>query len=111
MEKQLTVREAFALAGHPIPDGARIIAHFLLLPGGTAADVNRYWTWRLITDVGHFLDGRWQIEKINESDPKDMVRVISAVSINLTNLPAQDCIDSLPECVKEAIVRKESNDQ
>jgi hypothetical protein len=96
-----TVAEVFALAGHPVPDGARIVAHFLILPGGTASDVNRYWSYRIICDIGHFLDNQWQVDRINEDDPTDITRVITAVSINLANLPAKDAWDALPEVVKE----------
>lgn len=96
-----TVAEVFALAGHPVPDGAKIVAHFLVFPGGTASDAHRYWSYRLITELGHFLDNRWQEERINESDPTDITRVITAVSINLANLPAKDAWDALPDVVKE----------
>lgn len=97
----LTIADAFALAGFPAPEGAKIVAHFLILPGGTASDVRRYWSYRLITKLGHFLDNRWQDDRINESDPTDITRVITAVSINLANLPAKDAWEQLPDVVKE----------
>lgn len=100
---ELTVAEAFAKAGHQIPEGARLVAHFLVVGNMTASDVSRYWTWRNVTELGHFLDGRWQVDKINEDDPTDPIRVVTAVSINLRNLPAKDCLDALPECVREVL--------
>ncbi len=96
-----TVAEAFADAGFPVPEGAKIVAHFLILPGGTASDVNRYWSYRIICDLGHFLDNRWQEERINENDPTDITRVITAVSINLANLPAKDAWEQLPAIVRD----------
>lgn len=98
---KMTVKEAFEISGHGIPDGARLIAHFIF--GGsdfTASDVRRFWSWRCITELGHFLNGKWEPDKLNEDDPADPIRVISAVSINLCNLPAADCFDELPEAVR-----------
>lgn len=100
----VTVGGLFAAAGHSVPEGARLFAHFLVGDGMTASDVRRYWGWRLITEVGHFLNGAWQVDKIDEANASDPIRVISAVSINLSRLPALDAWDALPEIIK-AVVR------
>lgn len=97
---KMTVKEAFEISGHGIPEGARLTAHFLFAGNLTASDVKRYWTWRCVTELGHFLNGQWERDKLNEDDPTDPIRVVSAVSINLCNLPAADCFDELPEAVR-----------
>lgn len=99
----VTVAELFEAAGHPVPEGARLFAHFLVGDGMTASDVRRYWGWRLITEVGHFLNGAWQVDKIDEANASDPIRVISAVSIDLSRLPALDAWDALPEVIKAVV--------
>ena len=99
----VTVAELFEAAGHPVPEGARLFAHFLVGDGMTASDVRRYWGWRLITEVGHFLNGAWQVDKIDEANASDPIRIISAVSIDLSRLPALDAWDALPEIVKAVV--------
>lgn len=75
----ITVAEAFKLAGHPVPEGMRIsftdYQWIAKQRGGHSAT----WNWT---------DRRWMYEFHN-------------VPIDMSNLPARDAWERLPEVVRE----------
>lgn len=90
----MTIREAFAKAGHPVPAGAKIYAN---------AVVNEEWNWWYDFDNkarACFVwdDGDWSQE--NGIDDVYMIFV------PLDNLPAIDAFDALPECVRKEVKGK-----
>lgn len=77
----MTVREAFAKAGHPVPEDAMI----------GYSNITGAWRWGANDAHGTFFRG-WAIA----NGP-------SAITPNLANLPARDAYDALPECVRKVL--------
>ncbi len=107
----LTVRQAFELAGHRAPEGAKIFAHTPIEDGDTASTVKRYWCYHFRDEFCYFLDGEWNVEWIGKNDFNSFRRVLADASINLENLPARDCLNALPGRVKDAVLRYEEEPQ
>ncbi len=83
----MTVREAFALAGHPVPDGATIHHE------SDWTDLRRGWIYHL--------DG----QRFRFTNLPSWVKINSAkVSPpDFSNLPAIDALEALPECVRKVV--------
>ena len=83
----MTVREAFALAGHPVPEGATIHHE------SDWTDLRRGWIYHLDGQPFRFTNlPSWG--KINSA----------GVSLpDLSNLPASVFADVLPECVTRVV--------
>jgi len=80
----MTVREAFALAGYPVPEGATLVwASFDWI-----ATANNPWKTYC------FLEDEW----VPETDICMGFR-----DIDLSNLPAKNAWSALPTCVRKAI--------
>jgi hypothetical protein len=112
---RLTVKEAFALAGVPIPDDAtRLVAYFIpfkddTVEGNAWSATGRNWVYRTPTGYGVFdcLDapGEWTQRA---SQTLDELVMVAELSINLSNLPAADCLAQLPERVQVALASASS---
>lgn len=79
----MTVREAFAAAGHPVPEGYELACSWH----------DDCWFARKGEDYVVFGP---ELEGVS-------IRVINAVGINLSNLPAIDAYDALPDVVKAVV--------
>lgn len=97
-EGKVTVREAFALAGFPVPEGAKIVYEF---PAGM----------RFIKDYGS------QMEELSfedgfivssESLSWGLCAKIAKASPDLSSLPAIDAYDALPEIVRAALPKEDT---
>lgn len=90
-EATMTVREAFAKAGYPVPEGA-----FMTLKG-----MSRPLAWKYSYKKKDFifqqLRGVWAWDSAGNTN--------SLCDVNLSNLPAVDAFDALPKCVQEVIER------
>lgn len=86
--KALSVREAFAKAGHPVPEGAYIyFDHEEGIPDA--------WWYATAEAWCFFVSEGWgAVHGGIERDP-----------IDLSNLPAADAYDALPECVRKVVER------
>lgn len=85
LETIVSVRQAFALAGHPVSDNGDIYY------------VGLYWHW-LSADGGEslmFIDDGWRKTRAEWVESSAMIR--------LSDLPAQDAGPALPECVQKAL--------
>ena len=83
----MTVREAFAKAGHPVPDSGLIYKS------------SRFW-FAVLPLVGcydemEFRSG-WKHLNTYERNPRGL-------SPNLSNMPAKDCLSALPEVVRKVV--------
>lgn len=117
----MTVKEAFAKAGHPVLARCKIVyaydghveEHDLLVCASvqqviTGANITPDWwtvenptyrNWELFGDDG------W-------ADPGNMMMPCGYLTHplpDLSNLPAKDCLDALPECVRKVV--EETNEQ
>lgn len=97
----MTVREAFAKAGHPVPERWKIVP-MLGTIGVLAENRDKLGeTW--VSDWYEFasadtIDGEtWMLIHKGQRD--------TAKVIDLSNLPAVDAYDALPECVQKVVER------
>jgi len=86
---ELTAAEAFAKAGHQIPEGC-----------GLVVSISHYgeYAWLAVHTSGttrHFrrLGDEWDW-RVAFKEP---------LIVDIRNLPAKDCLDALPECVREVL--------
>jgi hypothetical protein len=96
--RTLTVREAFALAGHPVPDSAKVF----------------YWDgWHATQD-----DGAWHFALAYIGNPDCGPGWLTAEGswnyrqiVDVSNLPARDCLEALPSIVQAALSATSSGTQ
>lgn len=86
---ELTAAEAFAKAGHQIPEGATL--HF----GFGQCSVR----WFYLMERNHTYGCLYRIDKNKWSATCALPNFYP----DLRNLPAKDCLDALPECVREVL--------
>ena len=91
----MTVMEAFAKAGHPVPEGALVYMNErhtwqcrrTKTKHRNGELTSYYYVWR---------PGRWECTGVGRGFRCD---------IALSNLPAADAYDALPECVRKVVER------
>lgn len=96
-EESMTVREAFAKAGHPVEDGWAILwfgVQWNLRTGGEAGPIYRKVFGNDYT--GSAIKFEW--EACDSVIPFNF-----RLSPDLSNLPAIDAYDALPKCVREVL--------
>lgn len=84
--KTITVAEAFALAGHPLPEGGFLVPN-----------IHRIWQVHTHEGYTRSFDDGWEKPSAIYGD----------TDIDLRNLPARDAWNALPEIVREAVERQE----
>lgn len=86
----MTVAEAFALAGHPVPEGARI----------TRYDANGLWMWTTSKKACSFCVPHSESPK-SWHKPYPLWEHLPSLSCpNLANLPAVDAWGQLPDAIR-----------
>lgn len=84
-DEHVSVREAFKLAGYPAPDNGEIYY------------VGLYWHWQShsCADALMFCVDGWRPTRIEWVDSSPMIR--------LSDLPATDALEALPDCIKKVL--------
>jgi len=84
-----TVREAFALAGYPVPEGAKLDC----------------WCPSHGRNIWMYYDGKQHVdfEKGGWVPQGGLICGLRSVGMNLSNLPVADALSALPQVVKDAL--------
>lgn len=110
LQKVVTVREAFALAGHPVPEGWEVYGHThttdqLIDPDDPFSLRVHKAIWVLVEPGKQAF--MWEDDKWTEGSFGHLVRYYGGKGVYpLSNLPARDCLEALPAVVREALLAK-----
>ena len=93
----VTIADAFALAGHPVPEGREI--HWQQVRSDDDKHYEFYQIWQD--------DGRWMVAPFRDGEwlyRDNCWQSSPVVSPALSRLPVSDAFDALPELVQKALV-------